>query len=194
MRICGLDVATKTGWCLATGNTYQTGLFDAGKVGKRKASSDAERNANFRQWLWTHLQANQVHMVAIERRAVSNMKKKVKDPLTGKMITKEVTNDNAAATLGYLNNCAQEVCFSLNIPFEIVAVNTWRKDFLGGQKPAEGEDWKAVAKRVCEMMKIEARSKDAAEAAGIAFWLQTQLKQQRGQLPVGGLFGEGEAA
>ncbi|MEO1027578.1 MAG: hypothetical protein AAFX02_00845 [Pseudomonadota bacterium] len=44
------------------------------------------------------------------------------------------------------------------------------------------------------MMKIEAKSKDAAEAAGVAFWLQTRLQMKRGQLPAGGLFAEGEAA
>ena len=194
MRVCGLDVATKTGWCIATGNTYQTGLFDAGKIGKRKANCDAERNANFRQWLWTFLRTNDVQAVAIERRAVANMKKKVKDPITGKMIEKVVTNDATAATLAYLNNCAQEVCFSLSIPFHLVAVQTWRKDFLGGVKPGEGEDYKDVAKRVCQMMKIEAKSKDAAEAAGVAFWLQTQLKLQRAHAPAGGLFEEKAAA
>lgn len=194
MRVCGLDVATKTGWCIATGSNYQTGLFDAGKVGKRKASCDAERNANFRQWLWTLLKTNDVQAVAIERRAVANMKKKVKDPLTGKMVEKVVTNDATAATLAYLNNCAQEVCFSLSIPFHLVAVQSWRKDFLGGLKPVGEEDYKDVAKRVCQMMKIETKSKDAAEAAGVAFWLQTQMKLQRAQAPAGGLFDIGEAA
>ena len=48
MRVCWLDVATKTGWCIATCNTYQTGLFNAGKVGKRKPVNAAERNAHFR--------------------------------------------------------------------------------------------------------------------------------------------------
>lgn len=192
MRVCGLDVATKTGWCVANGSDYQTGLFDAGKIGMRKASCDAERNANFRQWLWTLLKSSDAQMVAIERRAVSNMKKKVKDPVTGRFVETVVTNDKTAATLAYLNNCAQEVCFSLNIPFELVAVQTWRKGFLGGLKPENGETPKEVAKRVCQMMKIEARSKDAAEAAGIAFWLQTQLRLQRGQLPIDGLFRVGE--
>ncbi len=194
MRVCGLDVATKTGWCIATGNTYQTGLFDAGKIGKRKVSCDAERNANFRAWLWTLLKTHDVQAVAIERRAVSNMKKKVRDPITGKMVEKTITNDATAATLAYLNGCAQEVCHALNIPFEIVAVQTWRKTFLGGLKPEAGEDWKDVAKRVCQMMKIEARSKDAAEAAGLAFHIQTQLKLQRAQAPAGGLFDQEEAA
>jgi|GEM_PF-2269118 len=194
MRICGLDVATKTGWCIADGNTYQTGLFDAGKIGKRKVSCEAERNSNFRQWLWTHLRANEVQAVAIERRAVSNIMREEVDPATGRKVKKAITNDKTASALAYLNNCAQEVCFSLNIRFEIVAVQTWRKDFLGGQKPAAGEDWKDVAKRVCQMMKIEAKSKDAAEAAGVAFWLQTQMKLKRAQAPAGGLFDVGEAA
>ncbi|WP_150524005.1 hypothetical protein [Roseibium sediminis] len=190
MRVAGLDIATRSGWCIATGSTYQTGLFDASKVGKRKVSCDAERNHNFRQWLRTLLITNEVQHVAIERRAVSNMKKKVRDELTGNMVERVVTNDATAATLAYLNNCAQEVCFALNIRFEIVAVQSWRKDFLGGQKPGPGEDWKDVAKRVCQMMQIEARSKDAAEAAGIAFWLQTQLKLQRAHSGAGPLFGE----
>ncbi|MBO6858345.1 hypothetical protein [Roseibium sp.] len=194
MRICGLDVATKTGWCIATGNTYQTGLFDAGKVGKRKVTCEAERNAEFRKWLWTLLKTNDVQFVGIERRAVSNMRKKVRDPATGKMIEKVITNDATAATLAYLNGTAQEVCFSLNIPFELVAVQTWRKTFLGGMKPGNGEDWKDVAKRVCQMMKIEAKSKDAAEAAGLAFHVQTQMKLQRAQAPAGGLFDQEDAA
>ncbi|AQQ02440.1 hypothetical protein B0E33_01555 [Roseibium algicola] len=195
MRICGLDVATKTGWCIADGNAYQTGLFDAGKIGKRKVSCEAERNANFRQWLWSLIKTGDVQAVAIERRAVANMKKKVKDPVTGKVVVKEVTNDATAATLSYLNNCAQEVCFSLNVPFQIVAVQSWRKSFLGDLKPdpKKEEDWKDVAKRVCQMMKIQAKSKDAAEAAGVAFWLQTQMKLQRAQAPAGGLFDMGEA-
>ena len=60
-------------------------------------------------------------------------------------------------------------------------------------KPEAGQDWKDVAMRVCTMMKIEAKSKDAAEAAGIAFWLQTQLKINRGHMPAGGLFEEDAA-
>ncbi|MEO1027577.1 MAG: hypothetical protein AAFX02_00840 [Pseudomonadota bacterium] len=56
------------------------------------------------------------------------------------MVETVVTNDKTAAALAYLNNCAQEVCFSLNISFELVAVQTWRKDFLGGMKPEPGEE------------------------------------------------------
>ena len=194
MRICGLDIATVSGFCIATGSTYQTGTFNAGKTGKRKVSCDAERNSIFRQWLWTLLKSNDVQHVAIERRAVSNVTRTEVDPVTGKKVTKVITNDATAATLAYLNNCAQEVCFSLNIPFEIVAVQTWRKAFLGGQKPADGEDWKDVAKRICQLMKIDARSKDAAEAAGVAFWLQTYMKLQHGKLQAGGLFAEERAA
>jgi hypothetical protein len=205
MRICGLDVASTTGFCIATGSTYQTGSFDCRKVGKRKVETDAERNANFRNWLYSFLRAHEVQAVAIERRGVSNMKRKVRDKKTGKMIEVDATNDASAATLAYLNNCAQEVCFSLNIPFELVAVQTWRSVFLKGQEPRKktikskgeekvvDEDAKDLAVRVCKLLKIEARSADAAEAVGIAFWFQGKLKLQRAQAPAGGLFAESEA-
>ncbi len=194
MRVCGLDVATKTGWCIATGRNYQTGRFDSAKVGKRKVSCDAERNANFRQWLWTTLITNEVQVVAIERRAVSNMTRTTKDEKTGETIEVPATTDATAAALAYLNNCAQEVCFSLNIPFHIVAVNSWRSVFLPGQKGEDREHWKQLAKDMCTLMQIEARSKDAAEAVGITYWLQKQMNLQRAQAPAGGLFAMGEAA
>ncbi len=66
------------------------------------------------------------------------------------------------------------------------ASGTWRKTFIG--KKPQGEDWKDAAVRICTQTGIEASSKDAAEAAGIAFWLQIELKQERIQASDGPLF------
>ncbi|MFN3247715.1 hypothetical protein [Roseibium album] len=213
MRVCGLDVAKKTGWCIATGNTYQTGVFDAGKVGKRSIKDEAERNANFRKWLWAHLKSNDIQAVAIEAPIKGNMEKVVTDddgkPVKdkdGNVIKKSVSNYEAKAVAAYMIGCAKEVCFSLNIPFYMVAVQTWRSQFnkgvprkqktikeKGKEKIVDETD-KEVTRRACEMMKIEVRTLDASDAAGIAYWLQTFLKINRGQMPLDGLFADQEVA
>lgn len=182
MRICGLDIATTTGWAIAEGNRYQTGKWHPGKV-----ASEAERNARFRSWLWTFLRANEIEFAAIEDRIKGEMTKTETDAF-GRRVKKSVSNDHAKATAAYLIGCAQEVCHSLSIPFLLVPVQTWRAAFNGGQKPGEGEDKKAVTVRVCKMMGIEVSSKDAADAAGIAFWAQVHLNQKRLQAPAGPLF------
>ncbi|WP_395175078.1 hypothetical protein [Roseibium alexandrii] len=186
MKIAGLDIATNTGWCIAEGQSFETGLF------RNKSKSEAERNYNFRRWLWGFLKIKEIEFVAIEERIKGEMTKTEVDRF-GRKSKKSISNDSAKATAAYLNGCAQEVCFSLSIPFVLVPVQTWRAAFNGGQKPAPGEDQKDVTRRICEMMKIDVKSKDAADAAGIAFWAQIHTKTERLQGAAGPLF-EGEAA
>jgi hypothetical protein len=189
MKICGLDVATKTGWCLAEGQTYSTGTFHPGKT-----ENEGQRNAKFRAWLWTFLKHNKVEFVAIEAPIKGEMTVTETTSLRPAGIQKSISNYEAKATAAYLIGCAQEVCTALSIPFELVAIQTWRSTFLGKEKPQENESWKDVTVRVCKMMQIEVKSKDAAEAAGIAFWGQTHQKVKRIQGSAGPLFQEEDAA
>ena len=188
MRIAGLDVASNTGWCIAEGQSFETGLFR----NKPKSKSEAERNHNFRRWLRTFLKIKEIEFVAIEDRIKGEMTRVEVDRF-GNKTRKSVSNDHAKATAAYLNGCAQEVCYSLSIPFVLVPVQTWRAAFNGDLKPGKDENQKEVTRRVCEMMKIDVKSKDAADAAGIAFWAQIHTKTERLQGSAGPLF-EGEAA
>jgi hypothetical protein len=192
VKIAGLDVASNTGWCIAEGQSFETGLFRNKPKSNCKITREAERNYNFRRWLWGFLKIKEIEFVAIEERIKGEMTKTEVDRF-GRKSKKSISNDSAKATAAYLNGCAQEVCFSLSIPFVLVPVQTWRAAFNGGQKPAPGEDQKDVTRRICEMMKIDVKSKDAADAAGIAFWAQIHTKTERLQGAAGPLF-EGEAA
>ena len=186
MRICGLDVATTTGWALATGGQYQTGKWHPGKT-----ECEAQVFSRFREWLRTFLLANDVEFVGIEAPLVSGLSRSEVDtdaPIFGQKRKVPVTSHKTLFRLYALNGSAQEVCESLSIPFLVVHQGTWRSTFVG--KKPKGEDWKAASRRVCKAMGIEANSDDAAEAAGIAFHAQTVLKVNRLQAGAGPLFQE----
>jgi hypothetical protein len=65
---------------------------------------------------------------------------------------------------------AQEVCDSLNIPCEVVHQGTWRAAFLGN-----GRGDKEMSLAQCKLLGFPVKSKDVAEAVGVAWWLNGQL-------------------
>jgi len=189
MRICGLDIATTTGWAIAEGNRYQTGKWHPGKTER-----EAQVFARFRTWLMVHLRTHEIERVGIEAPLVSGLTRTEIDPdapIFGKKRKAPITSHKTLFRLYALNAIAQEICETLSIPFIVVHQGTWRSTFVG--KKPNGEDWKSASRRVCQAMGIEAASEDAAEAAGIAFHVQTQMKVDRLQAPAGPLFARAEA-
>lgn len=183
MRICGLDIATTTGWAIADGDQYQTGKWHPGNTER-----EAQVFSRFRGWLRTQLLVNDVEFVGIEAPLNSDLERTEVDEF-GRKSKRKITSHKTLFRLYGLGAIAQEVCESLSIPFEAIHQGTWRKSFIG--KKASGEDWKKAARRVCAAMGIDARSDDAAEAAGIAFHVQTQLRVAgRLQASAGPLFQE----
>ena len=190
MKIAGLDVATTTGWCIAEGQSFKTGKFHPGSK-----LDDGEVYRRFRSWLWTFLVHNEIEQVAIEAPLMTNVTEtrvRTDNEFFGAKEKRNAINQRTIIRLNVLNGIAQEVCTVLNIPFKVVHQGTWRKAFIG--KKPKGEDWKDAAVRVCQSMGIEYGSKDAAEAAGIAFWMQVELKQERLTGSAGPLFTAGAAA
>jgi hypothetical protein len=187
MKICGLDVATTTGWAIAEGQSYKTGKWNPGKTER-----EAQVFARFREWLRTFLLVNEIEFVGIEAPLVSGLSRNEVDadaPIFGQKKRKvPVTSHKTLFRLYALNAIAQEVCEGLSIRFEVIHQGTWRSTFVG-RKP-KGEDWKKASRRVCDAMGIDAKSDDAAEAAGIAFHCQTKLKVERLQAGAGPLFAE----
>jgi len=184
MKIAGLDVATTTGWCIAEGQKYATGKFHPGKK-----LDDGQVYHKFRSWLWTFLIHNGIERVAIEAPLMTNVTEthmRTDKEFFGAREKRNAINQKTIVRLNVLNGIAQEVCTALNIPFWVVHQATWRKAFIG--KKPQGEDWKDAAVRICQTTGIDIGSKDAAEAAGVAFWLQLHLKQERIQGGDGPLF------
>lgn len=160
MVICGLDVATKTGLALMRGDQ----LLHA-EAFRPKGKTNGEINSGFRAWLWATLSAFDVEHVAAEEPLVTNLKNKDGDPV--------VTMATYRRIYG-LFGVVEELCATKNIPLETVHQATWRKAFLGN-----GRADKDMAMAQCKLLRWPIASKDAAEAAGVAFWLGGHLRINR---------------
>lgn len=198
MKILGVDIATSTGFCIAEGDRYETGKWT---VGRLKSMSDdgyvqnAILVAQFRQWLWSMIRLHGIEAVAIEEPLRSDLKRNEtstdpNDGFFGSKQKKPITSFATVYRLYALSGAAIAVCHELNVPFRLINQNTWRSKFVG--KKSTGETWKEAARRTCRYMGIDAKSDDAADAAGVAFALQVDLKQPRPQ--VSGQFFQMEAA
>jgi hypothetical protein len=155
--IAGLDVATTTGLA----------VFDGGRLVHAEAyrppgKTNGEINSGFRAWLLSMFKAHAVEYVAGEEPLVTNLKDKAGDPI--------VTMSTYRRIYG-LYGVLEELCATLNLPFEAVHQATWRKAFLGN-----GRGDKDMSLAQCKQLRWPIKSKDAAEAAGVAWWLAGHLR------------------
>lgn len=173
MIIAGLDVASKTGLSIMQGDK----LLHA-EAYRPPGKSNGTINAGFRLWLLAQFAAFGVEYAAAEEPLITNLKDK-----TGKPIVTMATYRRIYGLFGVL----EELCATKNIPLEIVHQATWRKAFL-----RNGRGDKDMALAQCQLLRWPVTSKDAAEACGVAFWLGSHLRINRGNLP-GKLFSENAA-
>jgi Holliday junction resolvasome RuvABC endonuclease subunit len=137
--------------------------FRAAPVG----SPHADVFHGYRNWLRAMLVAHDVKHAAIEQPLPTNMSFKRPD---GSEET--FSNMNTFLVLYGLRAHTLEICRALNIPCEEVHQGTWRKSFLGN-----GRADKKAAMDQCKQLRWKVPNQDAAEACGVAWWLNGHLSQ-----------------
>jgi len=183
--ILGLDIATTTGWALYSTRdslaTIRTGVFIAkGETALQKGADLGVqvmwflKDLKVRQSLPVFAMMEQPLQVAVQH------KKKVHNGL----FNQEAETTINPATVILANTLCGAVATALHaykIPFETIAVQSWRKFFYPkGLTPPMKEtkhrngsstfakDWKQAAINRCREMRVDVVKHDAAEAAGIA--------------------------
>lgn len=180
MKLCGLDIATRTGVCLMDGDK----LIHA-EAFRPKGETSAEIFHGFRVHLRALLKAHEIQYVAAEQPLrTDGLKRKNEDGTESPMIQMATIY-----RLYGLAAAAEEIAFALNIPFEFVNQMTWRKAFLGN-----GRADKNMAVAQCKLLGWGHLSKDAAEACGVAWWLAGHLRISQRMRPGEFQFGEESAA
>lgn len=195
MIVAGLDVATTTGLAILEGDKCLHW-----EAHRPKGKDDCEIFHGYRTWLRSTLVAFGVEHVGMEEPLPTNLEKteivfsqsdafsskarKIKRPMTS-MATYRRLYGLAAHT--------REICFALNIPVEEVNQREWRHAFLGVRGAPKGTSdssaWlKDRAVQQCQRIGFQINKKDAAEAAGVAFWLQGHLKIEGAGIRPGDLF------
>ena len=192
MKVIGGDIATVSGAGIIDGDSYRAVTFratsdtelrrkareKAQSVGGRKVKIPAEacelheKAASFHAWWMSLLATEQPHFVAIEAPLMG-----VQDEITfeddmggGKrMVRKAASNPTTIQLLQGLNLIAGMVCVEMEIPFELVAVSTHRKAFLGTGRPPKGEAKKMTLER-CHQLGLNIKSLDAADGFSVAWW------------------------
>jgi Holliday junction resolvasome RuvABC endonuclease subunit len=159
MRILGLDQSlSKTGWCLLTG-TRAVPLFECGHFGSEHALAFAVK-------LIELLDITHPAFVCWERFNPRVMVYGKKALFGG------VTTPNAdQLVLPQIAGMVEMACIMRALPYESVAVNTWRARVLGkgsGNLPKVEAKRRAVA--ACKAMGIKVSNADQAEAALIALY------------------------
>jgi hypothetical protein len=167
MITAGFDIATTTGCCILDGSkVVHIEAFRA------KGEGDAEIFANWRPWFRSMLIAHDVQACAIEAPLVTDIKAPDKRPNARPGETRNPVTMKTYLRLYGLRAHAVEICKSLNIDCRELHQSSWRKAFTGNGR-ATKEETLALAKRICPTLK----SKDAAEALGVAWALNGELSK-----------------
>ena len=182
MFVCGLDIATTSGWSIYGAGPIRAGKFTA------KGSSDGAVFRSFRTWLRAFLVAEGVTDVAFEEPLRSDLTKTTvinpgQDEAFGRRAFKTKTPITNMSTLRRLYGLAAivlEVCAELSIPVEEVNQRAWRSVFIGSVSPPKGTKdrtgwWKEQALAQARRLGLTITSKDAADAVGVGFYLHQKL-------------------
>lgn len=181
MIVCGLDLATRSGIAVLDGTRLVHG-----EAFRPRGDNDAEIFHGFRVHFRSLLVAYDVKHVAAEQPLPTNIQvaDKKADERTGTAgaMRNPVTMATYLRIYGIFAH-ASEICHALNIPFGVVHQATWRKAFLGN-----GHADKDMAVAQCRLLGLNLKSKDLAEAVGVAWWLNGILAQPRlGELNLTGV-------
>lgn len=190
MNLGGLDIATVTGAATLRDGIYTTQTFRA--AGKKRfldrdddKSLDSmrmgEAGRSFEDFITAWLIQNQIGHLAVEAPLNTNFQRRKVAKVNpgaawaGQAVEYEEVGGAPLATffkIHMLEGIACTVASRLNIPTVFVNQATWRKAFLGNGRP---KDPKGDAKKQCERLGIDCSSKDAAEAVGVCWWLNSYL-------------------
>jgi Holliday junction resolvasome RuvABC endonuclease subunit len=166
--VAGFDLATTSGAAVMEGEK----LIHA-EAFRPRGDNDAEIFTGFRVWfravLVTHAAPGKsvVDAVAIEEPLRSDVFRKMNPDGTEEAFS----NMKTLLRLYGLRAHAVQICQSLNLDCIAVHQSTWRKAFLGN-----GHADKEMAVAQCKQLRFAVKSKDAAEAVGVAWWLTGHLR------------------
>lgn len=182
MIIVGLDVATTTGWSRFAGPAIAAGKF------KAAGATDGAVFRSFEDQIRALLIEAECTHLAMEEPLRSDLTKTtVVNPgqheVFGRkaMTTKTpITNVSTLRRLYGLAAIVQKVASDLRIPLTEVNQRSWRSAFLGPVSPPKGCGdrtgwWKDQSLAKARLMGLGIKSKDAADAVGVGFYLHQQL-------------------
>lgn len=172
MIVAGFDIATTTGAAILDGaRVLHAEAFRA------PGKTDPEIFSHWRTWFQTMLLAHEVKHVAIEQPLVTDIKApdrsanakpgEMRNPITMKTYLR----------LYGLRAHAVEICETLKVPCMEVHQGTWRKSFTGNGRASKDQSL-LIARQLYPGLK----SKDAAEAIGIAWHLNGELSHRASDL------------
>jgi hypothetical protein len=162
MIVAGFDLSK-----VATG----VGILDGTKALHAEAyrcvgSDDGALFAGFKIWVRGTIVGHAVQYVAVEQ----PLRTPMIDPRTKQLEPK--SNMQTYLWLYGLRAVVLAVCADVNVPAVEVNQGTWRKSFVGNGHATKEQSF-ALAKQLYPKLK----SKDAAEAIGVAWWLNGMLSQ-----------------
>ena len=195
MIIAGLDGATTSGLAIRDGERLLHW-----EAHRPKGKCDEEIFYGFRLWLRTTLVSFGVEAMAMEEPLPTNLERTEiifpsSDVFSAKArkIKKPMSSMATYRRLYGIAAHAREIAFSLNITCEEVNQREWRRAFLGAPGAPKGTTdataWlKERSMRQCQTLGYDVKKKDAAEAVGIAFWMQGHMKLEGAGIRPGDLF------
>jgi Holliday junction resolvasome RuvABC endonuclease subunit len=176
MIVGGFDIATTTGAAVLDGaRVVHVEAF------KASGETEAEIFRSYRRWFRKIIRDHGVKHVAIEQALVTNIKAKVLLPdgtPTGQ--THNPVTMKTYLRLYGLRALTIVEASVLEVPLIEVNQMTWRKSFTGKAR-ASKEETLALAQKIVPGLK----SKDAAEAIGVAWHLNGVLRQEKLQTKTG---------
>lgn len=168
MRVAGFDIATTSGCAILDGSR----VIHA-EAFRPKGSEDAEIFRGFRKWFHTTLTGYQIQRVGIEQPLVTNISAPATGPNARPGETHNPVTMKTYLRLYGLRAHAIEICERLDIPVIEIHQSSWRKAFTGNGR-ASKEETLVLAQRLFPGLK----SKDAAEAIGVAWALNGELAKR----------------
>lgn len=195
MIVAGLDAATTSGLAIMEGDKLLHW-----EAHRPKGREDFEIFHGFRIWLRSTLVAFGVEHLAMEEPLPTNLERteivfSQVDVFSSKArkIKRPMSSMATYRRLYGLAAHAREICHAVNIPVVEVNQREWRQAFLGVRSAPKGTSdstaWlKDRAVQQCQRIGFTVPKKDAAEAVGIAFWLQGHLKIEGAGVRPGDLF------
>lgn len=167
MIVAGFDLATTSGCAVLDG----TRILHV-EAFRPKGKTDPEIFAGFRVWFRATLLAHKVEEVAVEQPLVTDIKAPKRTPDAKAGETHNPVTMKTYLRLYGLRAHAIEICENLNIPCREIHQASWRKAFTGNGRASKDDTLKLVQRMLPTL-----KSKDAAEAVGIAWALNGELSK-----------------
>jgi hypothetical protein len=181
MKIMAFDTSkSSTGWAFLEIMFRNGALADLRGVSAMRCGSFKSVGDTFFDTIWDFhpkflkliKEFRPDYVIVEEGLAVIPQFEVTKKLLTGEEVKRLVVNANSSLVLQRILGDVQAILRGMSIPHETVAVETWRKTFLGyGRKKGMTQDaYKKAARAQCEALGINVSNNDQAEAAGILYW------------------------